>query len=212
MEETTTQIFPATSIPTQPFWPALHALYNSAYASSDPNYPLPQPFYRLHPDLVIAGPHFTNVLGPEGFVAVTFAKGVDGENFPVAAISAMPWNDTMHAAMRLPPHDPSQPMPYEWEFNHVVTAASWRGKGLASKLVTIVEGELVKKCTEKDPDRRVRMLTMTMEEISGPFWRGRGYTTVKEMAAVLPKGFSHLEGLGGLRRDVQLWGGEKWLR
>lgn len=83
---------------------------------------------------------------------------------------------------------------------------------MSSNLVKLVEEEVASRCAEKDKKRRARMVTMTMEEISGGFWRGRGYVTVPEMKSVLPKGFTHMEGLNGLKRDIEFWGGEKWLR
>ncbi|KAF1985612.1 hypothetical protein K402DRAFT_394591 [Aulographum hederae CBS 113979] len=225
--EVFSEIFPATSIPSQPYWPSLHKLYNDAWLSDDPDWPMPQPFYRLHPDIEKAAPQFLRPLGPRGFVALTLVEESDGSRTPIAALSGMPFEGDWEShrptkseaeqsakeSFDAPREDPG-PKPPIWEFNQVATSPKYRGRGLSSKLIKMAEEEVLRRC-EDGNGGRVRMFVRTIEEVSGPFWRARGYVEVPEMFAKLPEGFTHYdkeEGFPGLRREVMIWAGEKWLR
>lgn len=94
-----------------------------------------------------------------------------------------------------------------WEFNMPSTSRAYQGKGVAQTIIKLLEDYSLK----NEEGGKVHMIARTIEEISGPFWRKRGYETLEGVWITLPKGFTHMAGHNGLPRDILLWTGEKWL-
>lgn len=236
---TKTEIVPITNVAKDKdrLWPKLHDIINNAYTpptGHESTWPLSQPFYRLHPDRERAWAQFNEELGVNALVALAFLPKSSSESnsateaetidpqipdheanghddgpklIACAAIMPIPMNplksSLIQASLGLPP----DLQPTKWEFNFVITAPSHRGQGLSSGLVRDLEAE----ATRLAPGGCARMTAMTVDDVSGEFWRRIGYRKVDELSFLIKKGFTHLEGYNGLPGDLFLWGGEKWV-
>lgn len=233
------KIISSDIITTLPFWPWLHKLINSAYEPFRDDWPLPQPFHRLHPDLPKAAEQLIEDMGSNGVMCVALLTSsldddVEYAGTPIACAAIMEFEGdlsnggdiTKHErtfkdvemAMDLGPGAIGEMPPTTsaladtsktpaWEFNMLSTSRTYQGKGVAQTLIKLLEDHALK----KEEGGKVHMIARTIEEISGPFWRKRGYETSEDAWVTLPKGFTHMAGHNGLPRDVLLWTGEKWL-
>jgi len=107
-------------------------------------------------------------------LAVILVKCADGIEEPVAAGSAMPFEGLYRSDGSKTPWSEALAVAddHDWKLNHVATSTACRGQGLSSKLLREVENEIVQRCAELDGSinrKRVRMITRTIEKISGPF-------------------------------------------
>ncbi|QDS71181.1 hypothetical protein FKW77_010168 [Venturia effusa] len=225
-----------------PFWPSLHRLINSAYEPFRDDWPLPQPFHRLYPDLSKAAEQLVADMGSNGVMCVALLK-IDSENDsgeneyagrPIACAAIMQFEGELSTGGDITKHERAStdlaktmdlgPGAIEqvsadnsalgktrktpaWEFNMVSTSRAYQGRGVAQTIIKLLEDYAL----EQEKEGKVHMIARTIEEISGPFWRKRGYETLEDAWITLPKGFTHMAGHNGLPRDVLLWTGEKWL-
>jgi GNAT superfamily N-acetyltransferase len=197
------RFYPSTSIGNEPFFLNLHRLINEAYKPTRPDWPFPDPFFRLHPDLKIAGDHLKD-MGSSGFFAVAFASDHTGGGLiPVSCAAAEPFGgfDEKEKQNSIGSGKPIE----EWEFSYVMTLAPYRGQGVGVTLIKLVEQETLR----RSGLTQVRLITRSVDEVAGDFWRARKYSTVEEGWVTLPKGFTHIEGFVGLPKDVVLWAGER---
>ena len=210
-------IIPTSSLSKSGEWPQLHALINAAYippAGHEANWPLSQPFYRLHPNADEAWDQFHRELGPHAIIALYNVPNPDPSAPPRPAAS--PPTAIAAAAALMPtaspaatPHAPSPPpapaAPPHWEFNFVATGAGHRRQGLSSALVARLEAYAAAAAKAGE----ARLVVRTVDDLAGAFWRARGYAEDPELCVMLPSGFTHLPGFNGLPREVWLWGGAK---
>lgn len=230
------RIFPSDVIIKVPFWPSIHKLINSAYEPFRDDWPLPQPFHRLHPDLSKAAEQLVEDMGSSGVMCVallTSNSEDDGNDeyagTPIACAAIMEFEGDVSDGGDITKHertakDVGKATDAEsgaveevflkdaskrpgWEFNMVSTSRAHQGKGVAQTIIKRLEDYAL----DNEEGGKVHMIARTIEEISGPFWRKRGYETLEDAWMTLPKGFTHMAGHNGLPRDVLLWTGEKWL-
>jgi GNAT superfamily N-acetyltransferase len=233
------KIISSDKITTVQFWPSLHRLLNSAYEPFRDDWPLPQPFYRLHPEIPKAAEQLVESLGSRGVMCIALLTDTEEDRegefdgTPIACAAIMEFEGGLSSGGEITKHERSSnkvdqvmalgssaieeipavtPLPDTlkvpiWEFNMVSTSRAYQGKGVAQTVIKLLEDHALK----IENGEKVHMIARTIEEISGPFWRKRGYKTLEDAWITLPKGFTHMEGHNGLPRDVLLWTGEKWL-
>jgi GNAT superfamily N-acetyltransferase len=227
------KILSSSLITTLPLWPSLHKLINSSYEATRADWPLPQPFHRLHPDLPKAAIQLVDDLGENGVICVALVTSDSDEGeydgTPIACAAIMQFEGDLSSGGDITKHERSSkqvdaamslgpgaieevpvvspladtPRVPAWEFNMVSTSRGYQGKGIAQTIIKLLEDYAL----NFENGGRVHMISRTIEEISGPFWRKRGYQTVEDAWITLPKGFTHMEGHNGLPRDLLLWTG-----
>jgi len=191
----------------KPYWPTLHAIILKAYEPTREDWPLPKDYERLDKDISKAGAQLCAELGPDCIVAVAF------DNLSPIACATIQRFKTIRqididgtAREKEVGGKEEKRGPEEWEINLVTTAAGYRSKGVAGQLLEKLEEYIVQK------KGKVRLLVRTIDEISGPYWRNRGFKAVDEYCIVLPKGFSHMPDASEdmkLQREVLIWTGER---
>jgi hypothetical protein len=205
------KIIPSDIIIAIPFWPSLHKLINSAYEPFRDDWPLPQPFYRLHPDLPKAAEQLVESLGEKGVMCIALltsnTEDSKYDGTPIACGAIMEFEGDLSTSSAITAHErrsqdvekamelgpgaieevpatapqsisPSKALStiLTWEFNMLSTSRPYQGKGVAQAIIKLLEDYALK----IENGGKVHMITRTIEEISGPFWRKRGYMTLED--------------------------------
>ncbi|KAK3075177.1 hypothetical protein LTR53_001708 [Teratosphaeriaceae sp. CCFEE 6253] len=207
--ERRTLTVPSHAIPSQAWWPALHATINEAYLSRDVA-AIPKSWGRLNSDPKLGAASFVNELGPKGHLAVIFLDDrpiacsgflpFRGENWILEAQE--PGSGTELASGELTSRDPPEQVAEfkddipDWEVCCFCVHPEQRGSGLSRLLVDMLIDAI-------KPRGAKRLIANYSPEETGEFWPNKmGFTTPVGSGTVLRKGFKFALEAEGLREDL----------
>lgn len=214
-------VVPGHTLPSQPWWKALHLTINQAFKSKNHDV-FPPSWNRLPDNPKIAAQRLSNELGPNGMLAVVLL--VDR---PIACAGTLPcrgleWideanftvkpgeNDKITTADEVPKSEPtptavpdislvpaSDKPGTDWELCCVCVHPIHRRVGLSPKLLRALVDYI-------KPLGARRLMTSYAVDETGYYWPNMGFKVVEGAGGRLKKGFTHTEGMEGLKQDVRI--------
>lgn len=224
-------IVPGHTLPSQPWWKALHLTIQQAFKAKNHDV-FPPSWNRLPERSKEAAERLKEELGPDGVIAVVLL--VDR---PIACAGVLPFRGLEYfdkaqsafekrTAVQTPttttaddiPEDESSPITVpnlsalppsdkpgqDWELCCVCVHPIHRRVGLSPKLLRALIDYI------KPLGARRLMATYAVNE-TGYYWPNMGFEVVEGAGATLKKGFTHTEGMEGLKEDVKFALGVKGL-
>lgn len=202
-------IVPGPSIPTQPWWPAVHSMVNAAFDVKNHDV-FPPTWTRLRADTSQGAQGLAEELGPLGHFIVVFQEGR-----PVASTGVLPFRgenwineirsteskaDSANEGLSTPSSRPEPPFEQQaiqdWEICCFCVHPEHRKRGLSRVLLQAVIDHV------KFLGARRLVANYSVED-TGDFWPSVGFTTPIGTGGVLKKGFTPEPGvMEGLRADV----------
>lgn len=217
-------IVPAHTLPSQPWWKALHLTINQAFKSKTHDV-FPPSWDRLPARSKQAAECLKTELGPDGVIAVVLL--VDR---PIACAGALPWrgiewineantkfketgdpHDKTTTTDEVPADDeslvptipdmthiPATEKPgQDWELCCVCVHPIHRRVGLSPKLLRALIDHI-------KPLGARRLMASYAEDETGHYWPHMGFVVIPGAGGLLEKGFTHTEGMEALKQDVKI--------
>lgn len=219
------------TLPQQPWWKALHSTINQAFKSKNHDV-FPPSWNRLPENSKVAAQKLKAELGPNGVIAVVLlvdrpiacagalpyrglewideanfiVKGPDGtqesngdgkDNTTTTADEVPKDEDTpvMIPNMSLVP--PSSAPGTDWELCCVCVHPIHRRVGLSPRLLRALIDHI-------KPLGARRLMASYAADETGHYWPNMGFEVVEGAGGLLKKGFTHTEGMEGLKQDVRI--------
>ncbi|KAK6429301.1 hypothetical protein LTR95_014552 [Oleoguttula sp. CCFEE 5521] len=203
MPPTKTEIHPSATLPSLPYAPALHSLILTSYKRKDIQ-AFPPSWHRLAPDVTQGLSDLGHELGPNGSLILLLS----GSGEPIACAGLEPhrglnWishvpkhgdsaNGTTSASTQKP-HAASDTT--GWEVCCFCVSPEHRGQGLARTLIDVL-------CEQAKLRGGNELYANYSVVETGNFWTRMGFADVEGGESVLKKGFTHTQGMEGLREDL----------
>ncbi|EME82989.1 uncharacterized protein MYCFIDRAFT_80562 [Pseudocercospora fijiensis CIRAD86] len=218
-QQPTVVVVAGSSLPSQPWWKALHLTINTSFQNKD-FAAFPPTWSRLPTNSKLAAEKLAEELGPRGLVAVVLL--VDR---PIACAGALPfrgdnWIDDVESADQVPaeiqhgengttqgetvlgafetvPNQKALPNPsqHDWELCCVCVHPLHRKIGLSVKILDAISNAI-------RPLGARRLMSNYVIEETGMYWPHLGFETIPGAGGVLKKGFTHTKGMPGLKADI----------
>ncbi|KAK6430600.1 hypothetical protein LTR95_013247 [Oleoguttula sp. CCFEE 5521] len=201
MSNTRTEVHPSASLPSLSHAPALHNLILTSYKRKDIQ-AFPPGWYRLAPNVTQGLSDLGHELGPNGSLVVLLNQ--KGEPLACAGlephrglnwISHVPKHGDSARGTASDRHPQATPDSTGWEICCFCVSPEHRGQGLARQLIDVLCDQ-----TKLRGGRELYANYSVVE--TGNFWTRMGFVDVEGGESVLGKGFTHTEGMEGLKEDL----------
>jgi len=212
-------IVPATNLPAQPWWKALHLTINTSFQNKDGIQAYPPTWTRLPSNPREAAERLRDELGPDGIIAVVLL--VDR---PIACAGALPFRgvnwingeksaggnngalQTIDGHLNAPENlegrehaEQAAPAAMEsdggFEICCMCIHPLHRRIGLSYQVLQVLENALRRRGAK-------RLYANFAIEETGRYWPKMGFETIPNAGGVLKKGFTHTHGMEALREDL----------
>ncbi|KAI1849154.1 hypothetical protein JX266_005115 [Neoarthrinium moseri] len=186
-------IVPGASLPSQSWWPELHAVINAAFLNKNHSV-FPPTWTRLDPDPAKGAEGLSRELGDYGHMVIAFSAS----NSPVACTGWLPYrgeNWLSKVDSRGISKVEAVPVSIDWEVCCFCVHPSARGQGLARQLLA----EMVSDIKSRGG---TRLFTHYAVDETGGFWTRLGFEVQPGAGGILAKGFKVDPDREGLRADI----------